>query len=93
MYAGAPARTVTKQDRCFEKPPLTLQIIRTMPTWFVIYRGNEWIVRKRGNEKATSVHDTKQEAKKKAKQLARRNEGEAVFLGRDGQFTGSKSYK
>jgi len=64
-----------------------------MPTWFVIYRGDEWIVRKRGNTKATSVHNTKKQAKNKAKQLARRNDGEAVFLGRDGQRTGTKNYK
>lgn len=51
-----------------------------------------WAVRREGNERATSVSDTKADAMEKARDLGRRDHVEVVEHGRDGKIQGSNSY-
>lgn len=45
-----------------------------------------WAVRGEGNSRATSVHDTQQEAIDAARQIARNQGGELLIHGRDGRI-------
>jgi hypothetical protein len=58
----------------------------------VVPHPDGWAVRGEGNEKATSVHRTQQEAIEAARQIAQHQQSELVIHGRDGQVRDSDSY-
>jgi len=51
-----------------------------------------WQVKKDGNDRASSVHDTQAEAIKAGREQARNNNEEFVIHGRDGQIREKDSY-
>lgn len=53
---------------------------------------NGWQVKGAGNERATSVHGTQQEAWEEAKERARESEGEAFLQNRHGQIRERNTY-
>jgi uncharacterized protein DUF2188 len=58
----------------------------------VVPRDGEWAVRRDGNERATSVHSTQQEAREEAKRIAKRERTEVVIHGADGRIRDRDSY-
>jgi hypothetical protein len=52
----------------------------------VVPHPDGWAVRGEGNSRATSVHDTQQEAINVAREIARNQGGELLIHGRDGQI-------
>lgn len=58
----------------------------------VLPRGNDWIVKRAGAEKASQVFGTQREASEHAHSIAR-NQGTAVFIhGTDGRIRERKDY-
>ena len=53
---------------------------------YVVPHSDGWAVRGEGNSRATSVHDTQQEAINVAREIARNQGGELLIHGRDGQI-------
>ena len=51
-----------------------------------------WAVKREGNQKATSVHDTQAEAWNEAKERARETGGEAFLQNRQGQIRERNTY-
>ena len=51
-----------------------------------------WAVKREGNNRATSVHDTQKEAQKAAIPIAKHEKTEVVTHGRDGKIRDSDSY-
>ena len=51
-----------------------------------------WKVKREGNQRATSLHETQSEAWKKARFRAKQNGGEAFLKGRDGKIRERNSY-
>ena len=59
---------------------------------YVVPRGKGWAVRKSGSERVTRHFDTRQEAIKAARRIAR-NQGSDVFIfGRDGRIRGRDTH-
>ncbi|HLO17292.1 MAG TPA: DUF2188 domain-containing protein [Anaerolineales bacterium] len=58
----------------------------------VIPRNNSWIVRREGDDRLISTHDTKQEAEKAAREIARDAKGELVIHNRDGRISSRDNY-
>jgi hypothetical protein len=52
----------------------------------VVPHPDGWAVRGEGKSRATSVHDTQQEAINVAREIARNQGGELLIHGRDGQI-------
>lgn len=63
-----------------------------MPKQHVVPHDGKWAVRAEGAERATSVHDTKQEAIDVARQTARNQHTELFIHGRDGKIQERDSY-
>ena len=53
---------------------------------------DDWAVRGEGNERATSVHDTQQEAIDAGREIAENQGIELLIHGRDGQIRERNSY-
>ena len=51
-----------------------------------------WAVKKEGNSRATSIHDTQKEAQQAAIPIAKQERSEVVTHGRDGRIRDSDSY-
>jgi len=58
----------------------------------VVPRDDCWAVRRDGNERATSVHATQEEAKKEAIRMAKRERTEVVIHRADGRILERDSY-
>lgn len=58
----------------------------------VVPRGSEWAVKGAGNERASSVHGTQQEAIEAARETAIRQGSEMLIHGRNGQIRERNSY-
>jgi len=58
----------------------------------VIPHNNGWIVRREGENRLISTHDTKQEAEKFARRIARNTRSELVIHNRDGRISSRDSY-
>jgi hypothetical protein len=58
----------------------------------VVKHDGGWAVRREGNERASSVHDTKADAMAQAREQGRRDHVEVVEHGRNGRIQGSNSY-
>lgn len=52
----------------------------------VVPHKGEWAVRGEGNQRATSVHSTQQEAIDSAREIARNQQSELFIHGRDGRI-------
>lgn len=52
----------------------------------IVPHGRDWAVRGEGNGRVTSVHDTQREAINAGREIARRQGGELLIHGRDGQI-------
>jgi len=63
-----------------------------MENQHVLPRGNDWIVKRAGAERATQIFDTQKEATVYAKSIAQ-NQGTAVFVhGMDGRIKDRRDY-
>jgi hypothetical protein len=61
--------------------------------WVVpINGGDQWGVRKEGNERITSIHDTQREAIGRARGITVNQQSELLIQGRDGQIRERNSY-
>lgn len=58
----------------------------------VVPHNGEWAVKGAGNIKATSVHDTQQQAIDAARSIARNQGSELLIHGRDGQIREKDSH-
>jgi uncharacterized protein YdaT len=58
----------------------------------VVPHADGWAVKKEGNARATSVHDTQKEAQGAAIPIAKQDHTEVVTHGRDGRIRDSDSY-
>jgi uncharacterized protein YdaT len=58
----------------------------------VVPHAGGWAVKKEGNTRATSVHDTQKDAQKAAIPIAKHERSEVVTHGRDGRIRDSDSY-
>lgn len=58
----------------------------------VVPHKDGWAVKKEGNERASSVHDTQADALKQARDQGRQDKVEVVTHGRDGRIRDSDSY-
>ena len=63
----------------------------TTKSQHVVPRGSKWAVRKAGAERVTRHFDTRKEAIKAARGLARNQGGEVFIHGRDGRIRESDS--
>ena len=52
----------------------------------------DWGVRGEGNEKLTSIHDTKAQALESAREIARNQHSELVIHGKDGRIQDKDSF-
>src|SRR5437588_840726 len=58
----------------------------------VVPRNGGWAVRKEGNSRASSVHDTKREAVERAREMARNQSSELIIHRSDGRVSERDSY-
>jgi len=58
----------------------------------VVPHADGWAVKKEGNTRATSVHDTQKGAQQAAIPIAKQERSEVVTHGRDGRIRDSDSY-
>jgi uncharacterized protein YdaT len=58
----------------------------------VVPHTDGWAVKKEGNSRATSIHDTQKEAQQAAIPIAKQGHTEVVTHGRDGRIRDSDSY-
>lgn len=58
----------------------------------VVPHQDGWAVKREGNDRASSVHDTKQDALDQGRDQARRDQVELVIHRRDGRIQDSDSY-
>lgn len=58
----------------------------------VVPREDGWAVKTAGRDRAASVHGTQAEAIDKARETARRNQGELFIHGRDGRIRDRSTY-
>lgn len=58
----------------------------------VIPRNGSWIVRREGDNRLISTHNTKREAEAAARKIARNTQGELVIHNRDGRISTRDSY-
>jgi Uncharacterized protein conserved in bacteria (DUF2188) len=58
----------------------------------IVPHSDGWAVKIEGNDRATSVHDTQQQAIDAGRDRARRDESELLIHGRDGRIRDRDSY-
>lgn len=58
----------------------------------IVPHGEQWAVRGAGNSRATSVHNTQQDAIDAGRQIAQNQQGELLIHGRNGQIREKNSY-
>ncbi len=58
----------------------------------VVPHGDQWAVKKTGNERASSLHDRQSEAWASGKDAARKEKSEAILHGEDGRIRERDSY-
>jgi uncharacterized protein YdaT len=58
----------------------------------VVPHPDGWAVKREGNERTSSVHDTQKQAQDAAMSIAKRDQTEVVTHGRDGKIRDSDSY-
>ena len=60
--------------------------------WTSKRNDGKWAVKKSGASKATSIHETQENAWKEARRLARGANSEAILKGKDGKIRARNSY-
>lgn len=63
-----------------------------MANQHIVQRPNAWAVKGEGNEKATRVYPTQQEAIDAAKIIAQNQSGDVIIHGRDGKIRERNTY-
>ena len=63
-----------------------------MPNQHVVPHNNGWAVKPEDGERASSVHDTQEEAVERATELARHQQSEVLVHGNDGTIRMRNSY-
>lgn len=58
----------------------------------VVPDGKKWAVKGEGNERATSVHETQEDAIQAAREIAMNQKSELFIHGRDGSIRDRRSY-
>ncbi len=58
----------------------------------VTHKNNEWVVKKTGNERATSVHTTKEDAVRRGREEAEKEHSELVIHKKDGTIQEKDSH-
>ncbi len=58
----------------------------------VVPHDSQWAVRREGNDRVTSIHETQAAAIDRAREIARNEKAEVVIHGRDGKIRDSDSY-
>lgn len=58
----------------------------------VVPHDDGWAVRREGNERSSSVHDTQRDAIDAAREAARRDQSELFIHGKDGKIRDRDSY-
>jgi len=58
----------------------------------VVPHSKGWAVKREGNERATKVTKTKDEATRLAKEIAKKNKTELIIHGKDGKFIDKDSF-
>lgn len=59
---------------------------------WVVKHGDKWAVKGEGNQKATNVTNTQNEAKEFAKGIAKNQGSELIVQGKDGKIVSKDSY-
>lgn len=63
-----------------------------MPNQHVIPHDDRWAVKPEGGERASSVHDTQEQAVEQATELAKHQQSEVLVHGSDGTIRARNSY-
>ncbi|HAD06400.1 MAG TPA: hypothetical protein DCE76_04500 [Anaerolineaceae bacterium] len=58
----------------------------------VVPKGNQWAVKKEGNQRATSIHNRKQDAEKRGRQEAEKEGSELIIHKKDGTIQDKESH-
>lgn len=58
----------------------------------VVPHGDGWAIKREGNQRASSLHDTQAEAERVGRPVARADQTEFYLHGRDGQIRQKDSY-
>jgi hypothetical protein len=58
----------------------------------VVPHNNQWAVKGAGNDRATSVHSTQNQAIEHAREIARNQQSELLIHGKNGQIREKNSY-
>jgi hypothetical protein len=58
----------------------------------MVPQGDNWAIKREGNQRATSLHDTQREAEQAGRPTARQDKTEFFLLGRDGKTRQRDSY-
>lgn len=58
----------------------------------VVFRNEKWAVLGEGNEKVTSYHETQEEARKKAREIAINQQSEVIIHRKNGKIRDKDSY-
>lgn len=58
----------------------------------VVPHDGDWAVQGAGNSRATSVHETQQEAIQRAREIAQNNQSEVLIHGENGRIRARNSY-
>lgn len=58
----------------------------------VVPHGDDWAVKKEGNERPSSVHDTQEQAWEAGIEAAKKEKSEASLHGKDGRIREKNSY-
>lgn len=62
------------------------------PVYYVFPYGNKWVLKKRGNEKATGRFDRKEDAVRRGMEAARNQQGQLVIRKKDGKIQEERTY-
>ncbi|MEW6179131.1 MAG: DUF2188 domain-containing protein [Chloroflexota bacterium] len=58
----------------------------------VVPKGNQWAVKKEGNQRATSIHNRKQDAEKRGRHEAEKEGSELIIHKKDGTIQDKESH-
>ena len=62
------------------------------PAYYVFPDGKKWVLKKRGNEKATGRFDRKEDAVQRGMEAARNQLGQLVIRKKDGKIQEERTY-
>jgi hypothetical protein len=62
------------------------------PNVWVVPHDGQWAVKREGSDRASRITDTKKQAEDIGREIAKREHGELISLGRDGKIDSKDSY-